>query len=90
MLPYAFCAFVMASINSVAENVIADLKEQIPKIKESQKADHKTFIESLTASSLKLVITPLSIIILCPICLGVLFGFRFVSGMVAGTIITGI
>jgi hypothetical protein len=40
MLPYAFCAFVMASINSVAENVIADLKEQIPKIKESHKADH--------------------------------------------------
>lgn len=90
MLPYAFCAFVMASINSVAENVIADLKEQIPKIKESHKADHKTFIESLTASSLKLVITPLSIIILCPICLGVLFGFRFVSGMIAGTIISGI
>jgi len=90
MLPYAFCAIVMTSINSVAENVIADIKEQIPKIKESQKADHKTFIETLTDSSLKLVIIPALIIILCPICLGVLLGFRFVSGMVAGTIISGI
>jgi inorganic pyrophosphatase len=35
MLPYAFCAIVMTSINSIAENVIADIKEQIPKIKES-------------------------------------------------------
>jgi len=44
----------------------------------------------LTDSSLKLVIIPALIIILCPICLGVLLGFRFVSGLVAGTIISGI
>jgi len=44
MLPYAFCAIVMTSINSVAEKVIADIKEKIPKIKESQKADHHTFV----------------------------------------------
>lgn len=90
MLPYAFCAIVMTSINSVAENVIADIKEQISKIKESGSADHKRFIETLTAASLKLVIVPAAIIILCPILFGVLLGFRFVSGMVAGTIISGI
>jgi inorganic pyrophosphatase len=90
MLPYAFCAIVMTSINSVAENVIADIKEQIPKIKETKSADHKTFIDTLTSSSLKLVIVPAAIIILSPIIWGVLLGFRFVSGMIAGSIISGI
>jgi len=32
MIPYAFSAIIMTSINSVAENVIADIKEAIPKI----------------------------------------------------------
>lgn len=44
MIPYAFVAIIMTSINSVAENVIADIKEAIPKIKESKVAEHKTFI----------------------------------------------
>ena len=40
--------------------------------------------------SLKLVALPALIIILSPIILGVLLGFRFVSGMIAGTIVAGI
>lgn len=90
MIPYAFSAIIMTSINSVAENVIADIKEAIPKIHETNAADHQIFIHTLTISSLKLVAIPACIIILQPICWGILLGFRFVSGMVAGTIVAGI
>ena len=33
MIPYAFSAIVMSSVNAMAEKVIADIKEEIPKIK---------------------------------------------------------
>lgn len=90
MIPYAFSAIIMTAINSVAENVIADIKDAIPKIQETKVADHRTFIQTLSSSSLKLVVIPACIIILQPICWGVLLGFRFVSGMLAGTIVAGI
>jgi len=59
-------------------------------IKEGKPADHETFVSSLTIASLKLVAVPACIIILSPIIWGVLLGFRFVSGMIAGCIVAGI
>lgn len=40
MIPYAFSAIVMTAINSVAENVIVDIKDAIPKINETKVVDH--------------------------------------------------
>ena len=91
MIPYAFAALVMTAVNALSEKVIDDLKEAIPKVNEKNfRFDHKGFVTSLTVASFKLVALPVVIVFLSPIIFGVLLGFRFVSGMVAGTIIAGI
>ncbi len=91
MIPYAFAALVMTAVNALSEKVIDDLKEAIPKVNEKDfRFDHKGFVTSLTVASFKLVAVPVAIVFLSPIICGVLLGFRFVSGMVAGTIIAGI
>lgn len=90
MIPYAFAAIVMTAVNSLSEKVVEDVKEAIPIINEGKGFDHTKFVSSLTVASFKLIAVPVAIIFLSPIILGVLLGFRFVSGMIAGTIVAGI
>jgi len=89
MIPYAFAALVMTAVNALSEKVIDDIKEAIPKVNEG-KYEHTNFVGGLTIASFKLIAIPVAIIFLTPILFGVLLGFRFVSGLVAGTIIAGI
>ena len=89
MIPYAFAALVMTAVNALSEKIIDDIKEDLPKVNEG-KYEHTNFVTSLTVASFKLVAIPVAIILLAPIIFGVLLGFRFVSGLIAGTIIAGI
>lgn len=90
MIPYGFSALVMTAINSTAEEIINDVKEQAPKIKAGSVPDHKQIILRTTVTSFSYLIAPACLVILSPILWGVLLGFRFVSGLIAGCITAGI
>jgi len=52
--------------------------------------NHNNCVKISTAASLKKMILPGCIVILSPLVFGTLFGYKFVSGMLAGTITSGI
>merc|ERR1711990_990152 len=92
MLPYAFSALTMAAVGEAAEEMIVEIRDQVPHIKKKEAGypNHERCIAISTTSSLKRMVAPGAIVILSPLIFGTLFGYRFVSGMLAGTITSGI
>lgn len=90
MLPYAFSALTMSAVGDAAEAMIFEIRRQVPLIKEGAEPDHEKCISISTNSSLKYMIAPGAIVILAPFLGGILFSYRFVSGLLAGNIVSGI
>jgi inorganic pyrophosphatase len=90
MLPYAFSALTMSAVGDAAEAMIAEIRRQVPLIKQGQAPDHETCIAISTNSSLKYMIAPGAIVIFAPFLGGILFSYTFVSGLLAGNIVSGI
>ena len=106
MLPYFFSALTMAAVGSAAMKMIDEIKRQIDYMRAelakqpgaenkmfgqvSGFPDHKKCVAISTEASLKKMVAPGCIVILSPLIFGSLFGYRFVSGMLAGTITSGI
>lgn len=92
MIPYCFSALTMSAVGTAAEEMIVEIRDQIPKIKRGEKGypNHERCIAISTEASLKKMIAPGAIVILSPIVIGLLFGYNAVSGMLAGTIVSGI
>jgi len=92
MIPYAFSALTMSAVGTAAEEMIVEIREQVPHIKRKEAGypNHERCVAISTEASLKKMIAPGSIVILSPLLFGTLFGYRFVSGMLAGTIVSGI
>jgi len=90
MLPYAFSALTMSAVGDAAEAMIAEIRRQVPLIKAGAAPDHETCISISTNSSLKYMIAPGAIVILAPFIGGILFSYKFVSGLLAGNIVSGI
>ena len=82
----------MSAVGTAAEEMILEIRRQIPLIKshEAGYPDHEKCISISTTASLKKMIAPGAIVILSPIVFGILLGYRFVSGMIPGTIVSGI
>lgn len=92
MIPYAFSALTMSAVGTAAEEMIVEIRDQVPKIKRKEPGypDHHRCISISTEASLKKMIAPGAIVILSPLVMGLLFGYNAVSGMLAGTIVSGI
>lgn len=90
MIPYLFSALTMSAVGDAAEEMIAEIRDQVPKIKAGAAPNHARCIGISTEASLKKMIAPGAIVILSPLIFGLLFGYRWVSGMLAGTIVSGI
>lgn len=92
MLPYAFSALTMSAVGTAAEEMIVEIRRQVPLIRKNEAGypDHERCIAISTEASLKKMIAPGAIVILAPLIMGVLLGYRFVSGMLAGVIVSGI
>merc|ERR1712127_1085937 len=79
------------------ESQVGEMKKEAQRIgspavmvKTKDYPDHNRCVKISTAASLKKMILPGCIVILSPLLFGTLFGFKFVSGMLAGTITSGI
>jgi len=91
MLPYAFSALTMSAVGKAAEEMIGEINRQAKGILEDGATpDHDRCVEISTQASLKKMIAPGCIVILSPIVGGYLLGYDFVSGMLAGNIVSGI
>jgi H+-translocating diphosphatase len=92
MIPYAFSALTMSAVGTAAEEMIMEIRDQVPRIKRKEAGypNHEKCIKISTEASLKKMIAPGAIVILSPLVFGTLLGYKFVSGMLAGTIVSGI
>jgi inorganic pyrophosphatase len=93
LLPYAFSAFTMAAVGNAANDMMAEIKEQFADgkiLRKEKKPDYDRCIAISTASSLRLMIVPGLMVIGAPFVIGVLFGPRAVSGLLAGAIVSGV
>lgn len=93
MLPYAFSAFTMAAVGQAANDMIAEISDQFHDGKiltGEKKPDYDRCIAISTNASLKKMIAPGLLVIGSPLIVGVLFGPRGVSGLLAGAIVSGV
>ena len=92
MVPYAFSALTMSAVGTAAEEMILEIRDQVPHIKNKEEGypNHERCIAISTEASLKKMIAPGAIVILTPLLMGLFFGYRAVSGLLAGTIVSGI
>jgi len=92
MLPYWFSALTMSAVGDAAEDMIFEIRRQVPFILSKQEGypDHHTCIAISTNASLKKMIAPGALVILSPLVCGYIFGYKATSGLLAGSIVSGI
>jgi len=92
MLPYAFSALTMAAVGSAANEMIVEIKRQFDSEhhKSGGAPDYDKCIAISTKASLEKMIAPGLLVIGTPFLVGVFFGHEAVSGLLAGTIVSGV
>lgn len=91
MIPYAFSALTMGAVGEAAEEMMSEIFKQVKDKNEKNIAlNPDRCVTISTQASLKKMIAPGAIVILSPLVFGYFFGHKFVSGMLAGTITSGI
>ena len=93
MIPYAFSALTMAAVGTAANEMIAEITEQFRDgqiLAGTKKPDYDRCIAISTSASLKKMVAPGLLVIGAPFLMGILFGPAGVSGMLAGSIVSGV
>ena len=90
MLPYWFSAMTMKAVGDAAQDMIKEIKRQMPAIQAGGQADHEACISISTDASLKKMIAPGALVIISPLLMGWLFGYQATNGILAGAIVSGI
>merc|ERR1712084_179108 len=103
MLPYWFSALTMSAVGDAAQDMIAEIMDQVPKIQSNNAAkkneeeppypgypNHEKCIAISTEASLKKMIYPGCLVIISPLLFGWLFGYQATNGILAGGIVSGI
>jgi inorganic pyrophosphatase len=93
MIPYAFSAFTMAAVGQAANEMIEEISNQFADgkiLSKEKKPDYARCIAISTNASLKKMIAPGLLVLCSPFFVGLLFGPRAVSGLLAGEIVSGI
>jgi len=90
MLPYAFSALTMSAVGEAAQAMIHEIRRQAGHIKAGGEPDHETCIAISTNASLKKMIAPGALVIISPLLGGYIFGYQMTSGLLAGSIVSGI
>ena len=94
MLPYAFTAMTMKSVGKAAGAMIKEISKQFDQIEGLRlgkaKPDYEKCIDISTSASLKEMIAPGLLVLFTPFIVGILFGPRGVSGLLAGAIVSGV
>ena len=96
MLPYWFSAMTMKSVGMAANAMVMEIKRQFdlnPNLlvpNHPDRPDYDTCIKISTDASLQEMIAPGALVMLSPIVVGVVFGTKCVTGLLAGAIASGV
>ncbi|XP_072952631.1 pyrophosphate-energized vacuolar membrane proton pump-like [Typha angustifolia] len=94
MLPYWFSAMTMKSVGSAALKMVEEVRRQfntIPGLMEgTAKPDYATCVKISTDASIKEMIPPGALVMLTPLIVGTLFGVETLSGILAGSLVSGV
>ncbi|KZV51169.1 hypothetical protein F511_19719 [Dorcoceras hygrometricum] len=94
MLPYWFSAMTMKSVGSAALKMVEEVRRQfntIPGLMEGRgKPDYATCVKISTDASIKEMIPPGALVMLTPLIVGILFGVETLSGVLAGSLVSGV
>jgi inorganic pyrophosphatase len=94
MIPYWFTAMTMKSVGAAAMEMVREVERQfaeIPGLKEGNaECDPAKCIDISTKASLSEMVAPGMLVILTPIIVGTFFGVEAVSGLLTGSITSGV
>jgi len=94
MLPYVFSAMTMKSVGKAAQEMVEEVRRQFrenPGIMTGDvKPDYARCVEISTQASLKEMILPGILVIFTPIGFGFFFGIKALSGLLTGSLISGV
>ena len=94
MLPYVFSALTMKSVGKAAQEMVEEVRDQFRKepgiMNGSVKPDYARCVAISTKASLREMILPGLLVIFTPIVFGFLFGIKALSGLLAGTLVSGV
>ena len=94
MLPYVFSAMTMKSVGKAAQEMVEEVRRQFREnpgiLRGDVKPDYKRCVEISTQASLKEMILPGILVIFTPIVFGFLFGIKALSGLLTGSLISGV
>lgn len=93
MLPFLFAALTMDAVGRAAQSIVLEVRRQFKNIvgimEGKAEPDYAACVDMCTRSAQKLMITPALLAVIVPIVIGLLMGPEGVSGLLAGTTITG-
>ncbi|XP_042421348.1 pyrophosphate-energized vacuolar membrane proton pump-like [Zingiber officinale] len=94
MLPYWFSAMTMKSVGSAALKMVEEVRRQfntIPGLMEgTARPDYTNCVKISTDASIKEMIPPGALVMLTPLVVGTLFGVETLSGVLAGSLVSGV
>jgi K(+)-stimulated pyrophosphate-energized sodium pump len=94
-LPYIFSALTMTAVAEAAMQIIVEIRRQFREIdgllegREGVNADHRKCVDISTQSSLKKMIAPGVLAVVCPIAIGFAGKQKMLGGLLAGSIASG-
>ena len=93
VLPFVFAAMTMDSVGRAAESIVIEVRRQFREIKGlldgTGKPDYEACVDLCTRSAQKEMIAPAIMAVVVPIVVGLLLGVNGVTGMLAGSTVSG-
>ncbi len=93
MLPFIFASFTMDSVGRAAMSIVMEVRRQFKEIKGllagEAKPDYASCVDLCTKSAQKEMILPTILGIVAPVIVGLILGVNGVTGMLAGSTISG-
>jgi len=94
MVPYLFGALTMGAVGRSAEKMVQEVRRQFKEIagimEGKAEPDYQSCIKISTEASLKEMILPGILAVVCPIVVGFLLGASGLAGFLAGALISGV
>ena len=91
LIPYAFSAMTMRSVGEAAADMVKECMRQFPAIMAgTAKPDYERCIAISTNASLKEMIAPGLLVILSPLCCGLVLGKNATAGLLMGALVCGV
>ncbi|MDY3994442.1 MAG: V-type H(+)-translocating pyrophosphatase [Candidatus Onthovivens sp.] len=94
MLPYWFSALTMKSVGKAASSMVEEVRQQFKEhpgiMNNTEEPDYKRCVAISTNASLIEMIAPGVLVMLTPIIVGLLFGVKTLTGVLAGGLVSGV